>query len=201
MSFSEQLSRSFFEPLVGKTTTFLLDGRGANLEFARGVTGLLGAAGTPCAILDLDALYSSNASLALAPLTGSAASSVISVPPPGSPVEEDFSMLFDAVQDVLIIDSLNSLYHLFSMDDGGSRGRQVTLAIAGLSFFAKTNSKAVLLSMYKREGFHKPKSGRPISALSDVTASVGVGDGLLTVRTERGVAWPGGLFSIRIPSV
>jgi hypothetical protein len=52
--------------------------------------------------------------------------------------------------------------------------------------------------MYRREGFGRPRSGRSISRLSDVAASVEVHGSELSVRCERGTAWPGGRFSIRI---
>ncbi len=201
MNFSTEQSRSFFGPLVGKTTTFLLEGRGPNLEFARTTLGLIAATGSNCAILDLDALYASNADYVLSSLGKGAHTSVLKVPSPGLPVEDDLSELFSSHQDVIIVDSLNSLYHLLAAEDGSSRGRKTTFTLAGLSYFARTNSKVVLLSMYRREGLPKTGSARPISGLSDVTASVQSDGEALVVRTIRGSAWPGGSLSIRIPSV
>ena len=201
MSFSAQQYRSFFGPLVGKTVTFLLDGREPNLEFARTIIKLLAASVSTCAILDLDAFYASNASYILSPLGTDAPSSVLRIPLPGSPVEDELSSLFGSSQDMVIVDSLNSLYHLLAADDGSSRGRKAAFALAGLSYFARTNSKAVLLSMYRREGFTRTGTARPLSGLSDVTASVQTDGETITIRTERGTAWPGGVFSTRTPSV
>lgn len=201
MSFSTQQGQSFFGPLVGRTATFLLDGRQANLEFARTMAGLLAHEGDGCVILDLDALYSSNADDIFSLLTpASAKSTVIRVPDPGSDVEGEFSRLFDAPQKVVVIDSLNSLYHLISQEDGSSRSRKLTFAVAALSYLARTNGKAVILSMYRREGFTRSGTGRSISGLTDITAAVDTKDRELTVRVERGFAWPGGRFSTRSPS-
>ena len=197
MSFSDRRPSHFFDPLVGKTTTFLLRGRQANIGFARTMMRLLAEAGAECSILDLDAFYSSNAGLVLAPLADGAESSTIRVPAPGSDIEDEFSRLFETAQEVIVIDSLNSLYHLTSVEDGSSRSRKLTFALAALSYLARTNAKAVVLSMYRREGFARPGPNRSISGLSDVTAAVDIRGSDLTIRTERGSAWPGGSFSTR----
>jgi hypothetical protein len=197
MSFSVEEARSFFDPLVGKTTTFLVDGRQANFRFARTIMGLVGVSGDTCTVLDLDAFYSSNAEVT-APLAGTG--STLRVPSPGTDVEEGLSMLFGVQQFVVVIDSLNTLYHLISITDGSLRSRKLSFAIAALSHFARINGKVVVLCMYRREGFGYSRPSRSISSLSDITASASLdGDGL-TFRTERGTAWPGGRFAIRVLS-
>jgi len=60
MSFSVQQAQSFLAPLIGKTSTFLLEDRRANLDFARTVMALLARNASASAIIDLDAFYSSN---------------------------------------------------------------------------------------------------------------------------------------------
>ncbi len=199
MSFRGQRAQAFFGPLKGKTAAFLLDGRQANLALARTMMGFLSGEEGGCAVLDLDAFYVSNADRIFALLGGSAKSSSVIVPPPGADTEAEFSKLFEARQQVLIIDSLNSLYHLISQEDSGFRTRKLTFAVASLSYFARTNGKVVILSMYRREGFLRPGTGRSLSTHSDVAASVDVRDGEITMRNERGSVWPGGRFSSRIP--
>jgi hypothetical protein len=201
LSFSEQRAQSFFDPLMGKTATFILESRQANLEFARTIVALLAKAETPCAVFDLDAFYSSNADLIFKPLTGDVAhSTIIRVPEPGSDVEGEFARLFEVRPPVVIIDSLNSLYHLLSIEDGSARSRKLNFAVASLSYLARTNAKAVVLAMYRREGLQGSGSGRSISSLSDVTASVDVKGAELQFRCERGLAWAGGRLTIRSPS-
>jgi hypothetical protein len=200
MSLSGEQSRSFFGPLKGKTTTFLVDGRRANTQFARTVVGLLSAANSGCAVLDLDAFYSSDSDLIFSAHDGSASkSSVLRVPEPGSDTEGEFSTLFEAQQKIIIVDSLNSLYHLISLDEGSSRSRKLAFAVASLSYLARTNGKTVIMTMYRREGFFRGGTARSISALSDMTASVTIKGNELVVSCERGSAWPGGAFSTRIP--
>ena len=199
MSSDSRHHQSFFGPLVGKTSTFLLESRQDNLAFARTIVGLMRASGGACAIMDLDAFYSSHADVVFAPASVGDNSWALRVPLPGADIEAEVARLFVASQDTLILDSLNTLYHLFSFEDGSSRGRRLGFVLASLSYLARTNSKSVILCMYRREGFGRPGTARSIAGLSDITASVEVRESELTVRAERGSVWPGGLFSTRIP--
>lgn len=200
MSFGGQQSQSFFGPLTGRTATFLLEGRGANLEFACTLVRLIAEAGGSCAVLDLDALYSSNADAIFQALPkASAEASTVIVPEPGADIEGEFARLLGSTQKVVVIDSLNSLYHLISQEDASSRSRKLAFAVAALSYFTKTNGTAAVLTMYRREGFTHYGTARSISTLSEITASVDVEDGELVVRAERGQAWPGGRYSTRTP--
>ena len=170
---------------MGRTATFVMDGRDANIRFARTLVESLAENGMTCFILDLDALYSSNSDLIfVGPQEGNARHS-IRVPPPGSDTEAEFSLLFAADHHAVVIDSLNSLYHLISEGNASTRGRKMSFALASLSQLARENSKAVILSMYRREGFSRSAKGRPISSLSDITASVRIEGGGIEISTER----------------
>ena len=185
--------------LSGKTATFMVDGRDANVLFARTLVGSIAREGRSSTVLDLDALYSSHADLIFGGLTDGSGSLMVKVPAPGADIEAEFASLFSSNQQVIVIDSLNSFYHLVSMEDGRSRGRRVMFALASLSCFAKANGSAVVFSMYRREGFAKSGRGRSIASLSDVTASVGIRNGGIEIRTENGSVWPGGVYFSRIP--
>lgn len=199
MSFNEGKDGSLLRPLFGKTTTFIVGGRQANVRFGRALMNSVAKIGRSCIVFDLDAFYSSNADLVFTGLAGDTTSFSVKVPLPGSDTEAEFSSLFRARQEVVVIDSLNTFYHLISLEDGSSRGRKLMFALAGLSQFARTNGSAVVLSMYRREGFAKSGKGRSISNLSDITASVDVRGDELKILAERGSAWPGGVFSSRFP--
>ncbi len=178
----------------------MVEDRQANLAFARTAVALLGQVGRACDVFDLDAFYSSNSdSIFPRHEAAVAPASTIRVPEPGADIEAEFSAVFGSQQKVVIIDSLNSFYHLISLEDGSSRGRKLAFAVASLSYFARTNAKTVIFTMYRREGFIHGGSRRSISGLSDMTASVDVRRDEVTIRGERGVAWPGGSLSIRIP--
>ncbi len=200
MSFSVREAGSFFGPLRGKTSTFVLGGRQANLSFAQMAESLLTLTGGRCAILDLDAFYSSNAGTIFGSLPMSAAQlTTVYVPEPGSSIETVFPKLFSSDSEVIIIDSLNSLYHLLSLADGSSRSRKLAFAVASLSYLARSDRRTVIFTMYRRERLARTGGGRSIADLSDITSSVEVHNFELSIRCDRGSAWPEGRFSIRIP--
>ncbi|MBI3841037.1 MAG: hypothetical protein HY297_03665 [Thaumarchaeota archaeon] len=198
MSLDMQRAHSFFGPLSGKTTTFLVEGRDSNLALAKCICAFLSQGGGGCSILDLDAFYSSNSEAVFGPLPTPAARSIeVRVPEAGAVVEEELPWLYSTESGVVILDSLNSLYHLLSIGDGGSRGRKLSFAVEGLSYLARTGRRAVFLVMYRREAFPRSGGGRSISTLSDLTVSVGLDGQRLLLKCERGTAWPGGSYSIR----
>lgn len=199
MSFGAQEAHSFFGPLEGKTTTFLVESRLANLSFARSITSLTSMTKSGCAIFDIDAFYSSNSNEIMSALPPNAAMSThVYVPEPGSNVETEFPRFFMAESGVLIIDSLNTLYHLFSLSGVSSRSRKLAFVVASLSYFARTSGKVVLFTTYRREKTMKTGGGKPISDLSDLTVSVEAIDSELLMKCERGTAWPEGKVSLRI---
>jgi hypothetical protein len=199
MSLGAREARSFFAPLRGRTATFLLEDRLANLDFACSIISLLAQTPDAAEILDLDAFYASNAEHIFRSLA-SQATVTLRVPEPGADIEEEFAAMFEGNQRVIIVDSLNSFYHLISQEDGSSRSRKLNFAIAALAYLARTNAKAVLLSMYRRQGFTRWGTGRSISGLSDIAFSVETRRQELLIRAERGPGWEGGVFSTRIPS-
>ena len=197
---TEGMADDFFRPLKGKTATFLLPDRSANLAFARAVTMMIVASGRTCSIFDLDAFYSSNAGLLFSPpLAPGRGKVLIRVPKPSSRLEDDFPRLFSGGQSVVIVDTLNTLFHLLSSDEGAYRSRKFSFAVASLSFTAKESGSAIMLAMYRRELLSRGGLGRSMSSYSDVVVGVERKDSAVTMVTERGRAWEEGAFSIRIP--
>lgn len=199
MSFSAGEAEAFIGPVAGKTTTFLLEGREDNVAFATAAISLVTKSGRTCSVLDLDALYSSNADTILGALPSSSLhrTSFI-VPDPGSDVERELPRILSSGAEVVIIDSFNTFYHLLSHDDGASRGRKLSFAVASMSYLARTGSRPVFFTMYRRGGAWR-QGTRPISGLSDVTAAVRTQASELFLSCERGRAWPDGRLTIRIP--
>jgi hypothetical protein len=199
MNLSAQKAHSFLEPLKGKATTFLVENRQTNLILAQGIATLAGTVADGCTIFDINALYSSNSEEILSTLPLSAVRlTYVRVPEPGSRIEAELPKLLRADSGVLIIDSLNTLYHLLSASDVGSRSRKLAFAVISLSYFARTSGKAVLFSMYRRERTMKTGGGRSIANLSDATVSVQAANSELLMKCERGTVWPGGVFSLRV---
>jgi len=188
------------DPLYGRTTTFLVDSRQTNLALARVLLSNLTRKEVPCVVLDIDALYASNSDYIFASVSeGQASIAQIHVPDPGAALEGDVADLLGAGQaKALIIDSLNSLYHLLSGGGSGSKNMRLGFAVALLSYIARTEKRAVLLTMYERERSARLGRRRSISDLSDLTVSVSILEGELALTCVRGSAWPGRGLSVPI---
>lgn len=192
MSFRASRGGSFIGPLYGHTVTFIVDSRRTNLALARSLLSNLGRNRIPCAVLDVDALYVSNSDYVFAPLSEEEAGIVeVLVPEPGSALEADVANLsgFGPAK-ALIIDSLNSLYHLLSTGGRSSRSMNLAFVVALLSRVARTEKRAVFFTMYQREKAMHFGRRRSISDLSDLTVSVGLRDNALALRCERSSLWP-----------
>jgi hypothetical protein len=201
MSFSARLEDLFIDPLFGYTTTFLVGERLTNLAFARSILSILAWKRRPCTVLDIDALYSSNSDYVFELLSEAEARSIeIVVPKPGSCTATEIADLLGSSPDrTLIIDSLNSLYHLLSTDGRSSKNRNLAFILSIFSSTARTENKAVFLTMYQREKSINLRREKSISHLSDFTVAVIAKRGALSLKCERGSPWPGGGLVIPIP--
>jgi len=198
MSVGVEQARSFIEPLRGKTITFLVNDRQTNLSLMRGITAVATAAGRGCTIFDIDALFSSNAEEILSWLPSDAAKRIcIRVPEPLSNIESELSKVFRSDSGVFMIQSLNTLFHLFQSSGVGSRTRKVAFAMISLSYFAKSGDKVILVTMYGRNKVIKV--GGSISDFSDATVTVANVRHGVSLRCERGLLWPDGEFYLRLP--
>lgn len=176
------------------------DGRGASLLFAKLVMSALSMSGDSSLVLDLDALYSSNADFIFGKLPAPYVNATsIRVPDPESSVENELKLAFFSDATVLIIDSLNTLRGMLSPENGAARSRKLSFGVASLSHLAESSKKAVILTMYRRDRLGHSAEGRSMSSFSDATASVEAGEETLSVKSVRGALWPGGEFSTRIP--
>jgi len=201
MSFGVSQENQFIRPLRGHTVTLLVGGRPTNFVLARSLLSNLTRSGIPCTVLDIDAFYSSNSDYVTESLTGEEASLIeFLVPDPDSDLESDIGNLLGSGSDrVLIVDSLNSLYHLMSTGKHNAKNRSLAFVIALLSFVAKTESRAVLFTMYRRERRNSFGRAKSISDLSDLAVAVSQKGRALSLKCERGSAWPAGDFAIPIP--
>ncbi len=184
------------EPLRGKTSTFLVDNRQANLALAR---IFLRETDAPCAVLDLDALYSSCADSIMKNIPEARLRSVqINVPEPGADIEPHLAALFADESGLVIVDSMNSLNHILSVGNRSSRSRKLAFIVSGLSYLARSSGRAVVFTMYRRERTLRSGGGISSADLSDVTISVGQRGDEVELRCERGSAWPRRVLSLCI---
>jgi len=200
MSLGVEQARLFIEPLRGKTITFLVNDRQTNLSLMKGMTAAAMATARGCTIFDIDAFFSSNSDEILARFPSEISKSVcIYVPDPLSNTESEFSRVFKTNSEVIIVQSLNTLYHLFQGSAIGSRTRKVAFAMICLSHFAQAGRKIVMVVMYGRDKVIKIGGGGSISDFSDATISVEEVRHGLSLKCARGELWPEGEFYLKLP--
>jgi hypothetical protein len=178
----------------------MFDDRRSNLAFARCLERLISETRSRGMVLDLDAFYASN-SIEIFEGLGEDAKHAFLIVVPGieSSIEEEIIRAVVRKSGVLIVDNLNTLFHLIALHDSSNRARKISFAIEVLSFAARANGFAVLLPMYRRDGVTRSTTNRFLSGFSDSLVSATVKEQELQLSCERGGFWKDGL-SIRIPS-
>jgi hypothetical protein len=177
----------------------MVDERRTNVTFARAILHYLTRNGCRCIVLDIDTLYSSNSDYILSPMSERQARAVeVLVPDPECDLEFDITNLVSSEPDkTIIIDSLNSMYHLLAARGQSYRGRKLAFIMACFSYLARAEKKAVIITMYRRENITRLDRGRQMSGLSDQLFLVDPGDQTLVLRCDRGDYSPH-IFSLPI---
>jgi hypothetical protein len=175
-----------FDSLFGHTVTFLVDGRRTNLALAKSMLSHLVKRSQSCIVLDVDALYASNSDYIFGPLSDDDVQRIeLLVPEAGSNLRDEIGQLLGIdAQRVLVIDSLNSVFHLLPAERHGSRNRGLAFVLSLLSYLARVEGRTTFLTMYQRGAGSGGKN--PISELSDLTINVTLTDGVLTLKGNGG---------------
>ena len=201
MSLNAKQAHSFLGPLHGKVVTFLVSNRDANLSLVRGISALSAAVAYNCTILDVDAFCSSHSDEIFSGLPQSVIKKThIIVPEPGSSIETEILLLLRrGNSNFFVIESLNTLYHLFGSSGASSKSRRLSFILFTLSYLTKTSNKMGFLIMYDQERLTRSSRNRSISDFADITLSVQVIGSKLMMECLRGLTWPSGRFALTFP--
>ena len=198
---TQREAEAFLTPLRSRSTVFLLDSRATDLLFSRYLLGCLVRTRNGALVADINAFYSSNAQR-IAPGSDALQNISLSLPPPGFAVEPwivDF--LISAASAVVILDDLNTLYHLLSFDGSKRAGNRISFLIALTSFLARTRLQTIISKVYAR---NRPiqngrRGARSLDRLGDLGVAVAYEAGGLTFTCKNGSGWRGdGTFSARV---
>jgi hypothetical protein len=138
-------------------------------------------------ILDVDATYSSNSSYVLSRLTERQSQEVsIVVPDLQSTLGPELAMVSEGAARTIMIDNLNSMFHLLSADGEGYGGRRLAFVISWLSYLARTENVAVIFTMYQRESSIRIGRNSRISDVTDSTVTVSSKEGKIRLKGDRG---------------
>jgi hypothetical protein len=179
----------------------VVDGRKTNLALARAILCRQAQSGLRCLVLDTNALYSSNSDYIFAPLSERQARTIeILVPDPGSDLESDIASLIASESGkTIVVDSLNSVYHLLASHGEGHEGRKAAFVLACLSYLAHVEMRTVIVTMYQRGSATHSGGGGRVSDLSDQRFLVEVRDDSLKLKCDRGYSATPSTLSIPIP--
>lgn len=195
MSFDPTRGR-LLETLKGKTVTFVVDDRQTNMLLAR---FFLSQTGATFRVLDLDALYSSCADFILRGDSERGPDSAeICVPLPGAQVEPLLAAFLDSSGRYLIVDSVNTMNHILSLESRRARGRSLAFMMAAFAAYASAENACAILTMYQR-GWPTPREGYQLHDMSDASVSVKAVEGGLLLTHMRGLAWADGVAFVSIP--
>ncbi len=198
---SPRQANTFFAPLKRKTTTFVVEEREVNLHLAQFIIGLASALNWRVLVLDTDAFYAANIiSVSEKQSDNQKRGVFIRIPTNDLRLEE---WLVDSIltkYELLIVDDMNSLYHLFGSLGKNSGSRKLHFIGRTLSYFARSENRTVILNLYKNIMDSTPvgESSRSLAKYADLVASVRVQDSFIRFRCNQGRAWSNNFFSARI---
>jgi len=198
---TQREAEAFLTPLRAKSTVFLLDDRATDLLFSRFLLSCLVRARSEVLVADINAFYSSNAQR-IAP-ESETPNIRLSLPPPSFAVEPWIIDFLIGAPDaaVVILDDLNTLYHLLSFDGSKRAGNRMSFLIALTSFLARTRLQTIISKVYAR---NRPvqngrRGARSLDRLGDLGVAVEYEASELTFTCKNGSGWRGdGTFSVRV---
>ncbi len=198
---TQRQAQAFLHPLRSKSTIFILDSRETNLLFSRFLLDCLASTDSQVRVADIDAFYSSNA-VRVAPILDSALENTfLSVPPTGFNVEFWVVNFLVHTTDpaVIILDGLNTLYHLLSMNGSKRTSNRIAFLMALTSFLANSRRQTIISKAYTRNRPIQSRRGvRSLDKLGDLGISVTSQAKELTFKCVKGKGWRDDTFSVRL---
>jgi hypothetical protein len=194
---SSRQAKFFLSPLQKKVTVFSVDGRAPHLRLVRFLISCICAANKTAVVLDTDAIYASNSRILANQLSETCLQSItLRIPARGPTKASLIASIFSTKYDALIVDDLNTLYHLLSTEDR-SASRELTTVAKILSYFCRENRTMAFLTAYSaNETFRKETGQRSLLRIGDLSISMSMGDSMLHFRCDHGVAWSDNTFSV-----
>ena len=199
---TQREAEAFLTPLRAKSTVFLLDNRTTDLLFSRFLLSCLVRTRNEALVADINAFYSSNAQR-IAPESDALQNISLSLPPPGFAVEPWFVDFLIGATDaaVVVLDDLNTLYHLLSFDGSKRAGNRISFLMALTSFLARTRLQTIISKVYARNRpiQNSRRGARSLDRLGDLGVAVEYEASELTFACKNGSGWRGnGTFSVRV---
>ena len=195
---SYRQAKAFLSPLQNKVTVFLVDGRASHLLLARFLLNCLCTTDNRSVVLDTDAMFASNSKGLASRLNEHCLENITLWIPSLDPTKASLVNLIFSKYDVLIVDDLNTLYHLISMGDY-SAIRELTAMTRILSYFCRENGKTAFLTVYSAgESLKKVIGQRSLFRMGDISISTRTDDTAIRFTCDHGTAWLNNTFSVSL---
>jgi len=195
---SYRQAKAFLSPLQNKATVFLVDGRESHLLLARFLLNCTCMADQRAVVLDTDAIFASNSKMLASQLNETCLKNIILRIPSRDPTKTSLADSIFSKYDVLIVDDLNTLYHLLSMNDY-STIRELTAITRILSYYCRENRKTAFLTVYSAgESLKKEIGQRSLFRMGDLSISTRTDDSTIRFKCDQGTAWSGNTFSVNL---
>jgi hypothetical protein len=194
---SYRQAKAFLAPLQRKVTIFLVEGRESHLILARFLLDCICITDKTATVLDTNTTYASNSVMLASNLGESCLENITLLIPSQGPTKSALANSIFSTYDVLIVDDLNTLYHLLSTEDR-SAIRELTAITKILSYFCRENGKTAFLTAYSAGESLKREGGqRSLFRMGDLSVSTSVDDSI-RFRCDHGAAWPNNTFSVSL---
>jgi hypothetical protein len=191
-------ANEFFAPLRQKSTIFIINGRETNISFARFLLGCICVTKKRVLILDMNAFYASNILLLNKKLTENClGNTIITVPTDDSKLESWLISSTFSKNDLLIIDNLNTVYHLMSINGRRFNIRRLYAITSILSYLAQTNEISIFLTVYRTTSERVKNTPRSLDQMGETSISVKIHDSTINFQCNTGRAWINGTFSMK----
>lgn len=150
-------------------------------------------------VVDVDAIYASHSRILATQLARDCLENITLWIPTDNSIQ---ALLVDpassASYDVLLVDDLNTIYHILSLE-GKSAIQKLVSVSRIMSFFCRENQVAAILTVYSSPTERFPRLGqRSLSRIGDLSISTTVKDSAIQFTCNHGRAWPNNAFSARI---
>jgi len=196
---TQRQAQAFLSPLRSRASIFVLGDREINLSFSRFLLECLDVSRCPGVVADMNAFYTSNAVRLATQSDFALENIVISLPPSKfDPEAWAIDFLLGANETAaVILDDLNTLYHLLSWDGSRRTNNRVTFIVALASFLARSKQQIVVLKAYSRTRVSPSRRGtRSLERLGDLGISVTSRGKELLFKCVKGDGWKDGTFSV-----
>jgi hypothetical protein len=180
-----------------RVTTVMVDGRESHTRFAEFILGCICKAKKKAIVIDVDAIYASHNRIFTSQLARECLENITLWIPADNSIQALLTSTAFSSYEVLLIDDLNTIYHILSLQDGSGIQRLVSMSKM-LSYFCRENRTAVILTVYSSTERFARIGQRSLFRIGDLSVSMKFRDSEIQFTCNHGNAWKNNSFSAKV---